>query len=300
MSNKSAVKTGSKFVFDKKLLLDFNKLPENVSISTMTITCKLGTIINLENFAKYVDLDLEEIASIRFGKNDEVKRTLIEEKPKKKKKKNTKRKKSFYNQATLQVKPLANKYINVKLFKNGSVQMTGCKSIKDTYDVLKVLLKNLKVEKAILVDGEIIEKKYVEDISKLCITDFKVVMINSNFKVNFLVNREELYKILIEEGVTCTYEPCIHACVNIKYKYSDENGKNEKIISIFVFQSGSIIITGANNINHIIESYNYITKKLDEKYDKIVKKKLDDILKNDKILEKYLKMNNMLKFKTVS
>lgn len=274
---------------EKKIILDFSKLPKNISISTMTITCKLGTNVNLEYVSKYVDLDMDGIRSIKFGNKPECTRLLVE---KKKKKKKTKKKNSFFNQSTLEIKPSDNKAINVKLFKNGAVQMTGCKSIHNAYQVLDILLSQLKIEKAILVDNKIVDQKYVDDITNLKISDFKVVMINSNFSVNYSINREVLYKILIEEGTVCTYEPCIHACVNIKFN-CEEDGKK---ISIFVFQSGAIIITGANNTNHIISAYEYITEKLKTNHSKIIKKKLDALLKNNKILNNYLKSNS-LKFK---
>ena len=66
---------------------------------------------------------------------------------------------------------------------------------------------------------------------------------------------------------------------------------DKKKISIFVFQSGAIIITGANNVNHIMSAYEYITEKLKKNYNKIVKKKLDTLLKNNKTLSNYLKTN---------
>lgn len=267
-----------------KIMGNFNKLPKDILISTMTITCKLGTNINLENVAKYVDLSMAGIRSIRYGCKPEYTRILVE---KKKKTKKVKKKKSFFNQATLEIKPSNNNAINVKLFKNGSVQMTGCKSIKNAYEILTILINQLKIEKATLTDGVITEKKYVYDHKILKVSDFKIVMINSNFKVDYKIDREVLYNILKKDGITCTYEPCIHACVNIKFNYFDDN----KIISIFVFQSGAIIITGANNTKHIISAYEYINKKLKDNYDQIVKKKVDIARKNNQILNNYLKSN---------
>jgi TATA-box binding protein (TBP) (component of TFIID and TFIIIB) len=273
----------------KKIILDYDKIPKDILISTMTITCKLGTNINLENVAKYIDLNLDGIISIKYGcltEYSELTRSLIE---KKKKKKKGKKKSNFFNQATMEIKPNDNKAINVKLFKNGSIQMTGCKSIKNAYEILVILINNLKVEKAVIIDDEIVEKKYITNIEDIKIFDFKVVMINSNFTVNYSIDREQLYNILKKEGVTCTYEPCIHACVNIKFNCKSDN----KQISIFVFQSGAIIITGANNTTHILSAYDYITKKLKENYSNIIKKKLDILIKNNKNLKNYMKINSL-------
>lgn len=276
---------------NKEDILNFDKLPGEVKISTMTITCKLGTNINLENVAKYIDLNMNGILSIRCGHKLECSRTLVELKKSKNKNKNkNKKKNNFYNQATMLIRHSDNKEINVKLFKNGSVQMTGCKSIENAKEVVGILMKELLVEKAILVNGEIIEKKYVDNVDNIKISDFKVVMINSNFKVNYSIDRETLYKILINEDIICTYEPCIHACVNIKFNCKFDG----KVISIFVFQSGAIIITGANNVIHIISAYNFIIDKLKINHDKIVKKQLGTLLKNNKYLDDYLKANSLV------
>ena len=83
----------------------------------------------------------------------------------------------------------------------------------------------------------------------------KLKGVNRLKNIGFLINRENLFDLLTKANIRCTYEPCIHACVNIKYNY-----KNKETISIFVFESGSIIITGAKTKNHIIEAYKFITK----------------------------------------
>jgi TATA-box binding protein (TBP) (component of TFIID and TFIIIB) len=264
-------------MLDNKLLLDFNKLPANILISTMTITCKCGTNINLENVSRFIDLNMDGIRSIKYGIDPNCTRFLV---LKKKKTKKGKVKKSFFNQATLEIKPIGNEVINVKLFKNGAIQMTGCKSMKNVYEVLNILLENLKIEKAILVDNNIIEKTFVENPEDLKLDDLKIVMINSNFTVPYSIDREKFYKILIECGTNCTYEPCIHACVNIKYMCGP------KKISIFVFQSGAIIITGANNVDHIILAYDYINAKLQDNSYKIIKKQINTLLENNKELYK--------------
>ncbi len=72
---------------EKKIILDFEKLPKEISISTMTITCKLNVNIDLENVSQYIDLSMDGIRSIRFGNKPECTRILVEKKKKKKKRK---------------------------------------------------------------------------------------------------------------------------------------------------------------------------------------------------------------------
>ena len=75
-----------------------------------------------------------------------------------------------------------------------------------------------------------------------------------------------------------------NSCVNIKFRPSDA----PKNISIFVFQRGHIIITGAKTINSIAESYKYITELLEEHKPNIEKSKIANILfdsMNDELRE---------------
>lgn len=275
----------------KALKIEFTELPPNVSISTMTVTCKLGVNIYLENFANLVELKDREIMSLKYGNKAEYVKSI--NLAKKSKKTKAKTKKNFYNQITMEViSGYSEKSINVKLFKNGAVQMTGCKSINDMFSVVELLIVKLKEEKAILVNGEIIEKNFVDDVNKMHISNINIAMINSNFRVDYSINREILYNILSENGVTCSYEPCTHACVNIKYRCPID----DKVISIFVFQSGSIIITGANHVNHIVSAHDYIIDVLNKNHEQVVKKKIETILKMDKDIADIIK-SVCLKFK---
>lgn len=268
--------------FPKKMYSEINlsNLPNDLRISTMTITCNFDTLINIQNVGKYIDLSFGNIVCVKYGSNNFI-RTLI--KLKKTNKKSKKKHSNFYNQATLIVEVQNKRRINVKLFKNGAIQMTGCKNMENYHEALSILCKCLLKKKAVY-DKEvkkIIDKPFViqpDKIDSSLIYNFKIRMINSNFHIGFLINRENLYDILIKDNVTCTYEPCIHACVNIKYNY-----KNIDIISIFVFESGSIIITGAKNRNHIMEAYSYITKILYENYGKIVKNDIEKFLERPDI-----------------
>lgn len=245
-----------------------NMLPKNITISTMSCTCKLGTNIILQNILDCMQLNNHDIITIKY------KGTLksIDEKTLKKKK-NTKR--IFFNQLTTEVRPSEGKKINIKLFQNGSMQMTGCKSIGDINSALNRLVARLIQVKAIVEDSKIVEKKFIEDETAIKITDFKIDMINCNYDIEFKINREVLYNMLIEMEVECRYEPCKHACVNIKFK---ENPDDEKKVSIFVFQSGKIIITGAKNDGHIISAYKYIDAYLKENRATVEKKDLEKIL----------------------
>lgn len=256
---------------DIKRKYNFNNIPNNLKISTLSACCKLNVDIYLENMFKYSKLDSKNICKIKYGKKY---RGLNPEKSKKKK-----NSKEFFNQLTIEIySENSDKNINIKIFKNGSLQMSGCKSTEDCIIVLNKLIMYLKKTYALIENNIITEKPFCvlsEGNDNIIISNFKVILINSNFQVPFLIKRDELYNILIKDNINCRYEPCIHACVNIKYS---ENNNGEKPISIFVFQSGNIIITGAKEVSKIINAYNYIKEILNDNIKQIVRKDINVLL----------------------
>lgn len=250
-----------KYKIDDKINIDYK--PDDVIISTMTIICKVDSEFNVENIGKYISLHNNGIIQCSYGKD--VFRTLINKKKKRKNKKN-----NFYNQVTLLMKTKRDDIINIKLFKNGSIQMTGCKSIEGSIEALEKLLYLLKKEKAIFNQetNKIDDKPFVSNSSKLNIKDiysFKIAMINSNFHIGFSIDRTKLYNLMVKDKIDTTYDPIRHAGVIIKYETSD------RTISVFIFQSGSIVITGAQNCKQIYEAYQFINKYLLSNYNDIVK-----------------------------
>jgi TATA-box binding protein (TBP) (component of TFIID and TFIIIB) len=277
-----------------------NNIPLGLSVSTMCASCKLNTVLNLSNIEKYGSLDPQNMLSI--GEN----KTLIDDKNKRNKRikkikqkeasKNLKQKDTppnhFYNQVTIVMRVDSGyiedlncaQKINLKLFKNGSVQMSGCKSLANINIVLNKLIIILKEIKAIFEDGVIIEKPFIEEPQNITIKDFKIDMINSNYQVNMQIDRAKLFNLLLKKKIKSTYEPCIRACVIIKYIPEKQNIE-QKEISIFVFQKGNIIITGARSRSHIISAYNYMNDILLTHTNDIIKH--DDKDEEDLILDIY-------------
>jgi TATA-box binding protein (TBP) (component of TFIID and TFIIIB) len=278
--------------------IEINNLPTGISISTMCASCKITTRLNIPNIEKYLQLNPDDILTVKMSK--ERMRTLIaiKNKPKRIKKIENKNKQKdtsknhFYNQITVvirvgqgQCKDLNEEQkINMKLFRNGSIQMSGCKSIKNINDALNKLICKLKEVKAKIENGKICEKEFIEDSSEITIKNFKIDMINSNYQVNMQIDRDKLYDLLIKKKIKSSYEPCIRACVIIKFIPSTENF-DQKEVSIFVFQKGNIIITGARSKSHVISAYNYMNEILLTHTDEIIKK--DDFEEEELILDIY-------------
>ena len=152
--------------------------------------------------------------------------------------------------------------------------MTGLKRIDQGIDIIKLLVTNLEL---------------IDDIELYDINDIKldIVLINSDFDIGYLIDRDVLYRHLIDMGIYVTYEPCMYPGVNIKYYYNNNqhtgisdcitqcNGKGTgcgdgqcKKVTIAVFHSGKIIITGGRSIDQINTSYVFINKVLDDLFNK--------------------------------
>ena len=160
--------------------------------------------------------------------------------------------------------------MNVKLFNNGRIQITGLKTENQAGKLVKKLIQYFKDFDVIGDYSELIENK--------------IVLINSDFDLGFEINREKLHYEIIENDIYSSYEPCIYPGVNIKYFINTNNtcgicecenmcnGKGNgcgdgycKKVTIAVFKSGKVIITGGQNQEQIIESYRFITNFIQNK-----------------------------------
>jgi TATA-box binding protein (TBP) (component of TFIID and TFIIIB) len=272
---------------------EINNLPVGMGVSTMCASCKLNTLVNIVNIEKYFQLNSDDILTVKMNK-ERLRTIILTKKKPKRQRKNEHRliqkdttKNYFYNQITVVMRidsgPCADlndaPKINIKLFKNGSVQMSGCKTVKNINIVLNKLIYKLKEIKAIMEDGKINIKEFIEEPDKINIMNFKIDMINSNYKVNMQIDRDKLYNLLLKKKIKSSYEPCIRACVIIKFTPCEQNSEYKEI-SIFVFQKGNIIITGARSRSHIISSYEYMNNILLTHTDEIIKK-------DDNVLDLY-------------
>lgn len=268
-------------------IIDLDDLPEDLKISTMTVTCKFNTEFNVINISKYFDLSYDRCVTIKYGDGDNNVRSLIPYKKKKNKitdNKSKVKRKTFFNQVTLIIRSdVTNDNTNVKLFKNGSVQITGCKGVENFIEILVKICKELKKIKCVMdvKNRSVVYKQfstykiYIDQVF-----DIQIRMINSNFKMDFYIDRDRLYRLLQRSNILCTFEPCVHAAVNIKYEYDKFD-----TVSIFVFESGSIIITGAKCREHIEKSYDFISRKLYENYTEIFSTKLEEFIKQPDVQE---------------
>ena len=329
--------------------------PTKYRISTMTLISSFSCNINLEVVSKYFKLD-DKIISMVYG-----------DKPVKNSKQKPNR--PFFNQATIIVKLDPLRKLNIKIFSNGKIQMTGVKHVEDGHQALNLIMTKLKetkgnvpldkvldsqLEHIYLVnrktphfkdsypidDANLYKERLIVEIEKLmniseieCFSiedlkdfkyqDFQIVLINSDFNINFKIKRNILFSILKDDyGIVSRFEPGIYPGVNNKYYwnklYKNDPSKKEgvcyckkncsgkglgngdgdcKKITIAAFSSGSVIITGAREKQQINDCYSFINRVFRENYSK-VKKVLapfyDEKKDNKNSSKNYIKPCNIL------
>jgi TATA-box binding protein (TBP) (component of TFIID and TFIIIB) len=118
----------------------------NIKISTITLSSQLPLCnLNLTNIGKYLDID-NEIIGIKYNYADlnVMKGRYSTTIYKKAKIKNADKinKRLFYNQITIIYNNNGNN-VNVKLFKNGSLHLTGCKNIDEGTEITKTIYQKL-------------------------------------------------------------------------------------------------------------------------------------------------------------
>ena len=238
---------------------------EALRISTMTACSSLNSDINLDNLYQNIEPD-STISFIEHGslgiKGESKKTQRKTRKPKKKK--------TFFNQATIHV--TCEKTVNVKLFNNGKIQMTGLKYEEHGTRVLEILTP-------ILLRLDVNNDNKILSTDKLVAEPMNIACINSDFSLGYSIKRDILHKEIVDAGYYSSYEPCIYPGVNIKYYYNTGSedgickctnvcsGKGDgcgdgkcKKITVAVFKSGKAIITGARSKHQLDIAFKFITE----------------------------------------
>ena len=195
---------------------------------------KLTTITMVSSFSKPIDIErireAFETSPITLHKN-----TLKAEGITWKLKPTT-----FYNQITLSYEDCYSTK-SIKIFPNGSIQVAGCSDLVNCKHIITSLEHILKK-----FDPEVVPP----------VDSFRVVMINSNFSLNYNINlmkttdHFEKYSDVFK----VSFEPDRYSAVKVKFKPAEDM----KEITSSIFSTGKIIITGAETLKEIVFAYNII------------------------------------------
>ena len=157
---------------------------------------------------------------------------------------------TFYNQVTIETHGSFSKK-SIKIFPNGSIHVTGCSDMIDC----RAILKKLEV---------LVNFIFPEVSVPYSIDEFYIAMINANFTMMFTMNLRKVLEIFKEFDVS--FNPETYSAVKLK----------RLGVTASIFASGSVIITGAKELDQIIETYRFLIKELvNAKMDPLVNKDLD-------------------------
>ena len=261
----------------------------------------------------------------------------------KKRKKRTIKKRQFENQATLIFHFDNGRYVNIKVFHNGKIQMTGVRSKEEAHRIIERLIEIIKETKVVQVkwddvkdnqswetknqyiytkiDGKNVIKRLImvddkmtwvdyeddkiaglkigttaiPDITKIKMTNFETVMINSNYSIGFNIDRTKLHLILkrkynIYATLESTYQAvksyyffdsgnqdyngvckCEVPCFVIKEQHKGQSPTCSQV-TIAVFRTGSVIITGGCTLDQTMIAYRFINRVIKDNFNLIYQK----------------------------
>lgn len=149
---------------------------------------------------------------------------------------------TFYNQITLSYTD-QNSIKSVKVFPNGSIQVAGCSDLFDCNRIIKQLA---------FLFTSLLELPRIDN-------TFRVVMINSNFSVNYSLNLIAITQVFAKDPIfSVSFDPDRYSAVKLKFKPAQDM----KQITTSIFSTGKIIITGAETLKEIVFAYHIINQYL--------------------------------------
>ena len=148
---------------------------------------------------------------------------------------------AFYNQVTIGYQDQYSRK-SIKIFPNGSIQVAGCSDLFDCRRILKQLSFILHI---------VLGTK-----DEIPVGEIEVKMINTNFSLNSSVNLHKVIAAFESKNFKVTFDPDRYSAVKVKFV----PGPNMKQVTASIFSTGKIIVTGAQTLDEIAQSYAVINK----------------------------------------
>lgn len=259
-------------------------------VSTITCNADIGDNINLDLSLLFDNITINDISQdqsfiwIQYLKEENDNSRGLYPKKKRKSKKDVTKKNRFDNQVTVIYKIMENYMPNIKIFKNGNIQLTGIRKYEDTKKIVEDIITEVKkiyeINNKILLNSDINNLKFSNFKIRMINTDFKV-FVNENLTENYHIRRKELHKLLIGDKYNnkCSFQPGIYQGVKLEFFWNSINKINDgkcncdlhcfgkssgiglgncKKVTIAIFESGSILITGGISFDQVNDAYKYI------------------------------------------
>lgn len=283
-------------------------------VSTITCNADIGENINIDLRILFKNIEICDkdmsFIWIQYLKEDDDNSRGMYPKKKRKTKVDSTKKNRFDNQITVIYK-FSNEYMpNIKIFKNGNIQLTGIKDFEHPRIIIDNIIKNItniytNIDKRVIAVGP----EETNPINRIRFGNFKVRMINTDFKIytdkdlvdRFSIRRKELHNLLISDKYNnkSSFQPGVYQGVKLEYFWNKQNknkngicqcscncfGKsngdgdgNCKKVTIAIFESGSILITGGITFEQVTDAYNYICNMIQQNQKSVKKQVIPEML----------------------
>ena len=251
------------FTTFSNIFIDIDKLYSLIPITEYTVRQK-------KRGRKKKDHIEQEIRKVDYGSIITVK---YQDKVRGVDLKQTKNKKWFRNSITIVI--ILSKPINIKICRNGTFQMTGCKFNTDSVDVVKYIwgiinetntftyknnqeeqfytyiipsMRNIDFDVGFTIDRDKLNQYMYKHMDYHCIleTSFGYTAVNIKMKLKNDIKDMQIKKISIDNGNTfveevVTYEEYLN---KLSSKDCENKLKSSRYITFLVFHSGKIIMSG--------------------------------------------------------
>lgn len=247
--------------------------PTPYRVSTITCNGHVGTGVDLrlfhENLALTTVEDVAATGTPGFVYTETSPTDTRGVYPKRRRGGDERPRRLFDNQVTVIFYFRAGYAPNVKLFRNGNIHMTGVRDLPDG----RYITERMAHEVRRMALGGV----PAADADAVMPRDFTVRMINCDFAMPFLVRRKDLHHMLIAPpfNIMSSFQPNTYPGVKVQYYYNAAHAAKTgqckcavpcdcKKVTIAVFESGKILVTGATDYDQVDEAYAYICRVLME------------------------------------
>lgn len=158
---------------------------------------------------------------------------------------------SFYNAITFSLLTPDDKKRSIKVFVNGVLHITGSPNLDEVMFISDVFCGLLHLA--------------IMPTASIRVLDFSIQLLNSNFNIGHGINLESLCDTVSKStDFLVVYDVERHMGINIKFKVAD------RVITIIVFQTGNILMTGIKDPDDLFDAYKFITCFIRDHYDKLI------------------------------
>lgn len=262
--------------------LDLKDMGKDINVSTVTSSLTFNVIFNLDNIIDHLPLSINGIETVKYRekyrsadlnapKLAKPKKGNIDTVPRKKRN-------SFQYHVTAVVRIRTLKILNVKIFKEGVIQITGTQTIDDFNDVLKTIYKTLITRITLKNDNKYIS--FFSGIKKdfeLKLLKKDIYMINGNYDLGFEIDQHELYKVFKNLGLNPKLQNTMHSGMTVKNFMKDNHNQQ----TLIIFKTGKMIITVKNSWQDIINSRDFIVDCINKHKDTVIKSDILEMFISD-------------------